>query len=290
MQKVEPKNSPWKYQAFTARLVKPRSFTSQGCKAQTGSRPRCGGWSHLVAVVCFCLNENDDQSLISDSRNFHSFQFSRSVVSSSLRPRELQHARLPRPSPNPGVCSNSCPSSQWCHPTISSSVIPFSSCPQSFPASGSFPMSQLFASGGQSIGVSASASVLPINTQGWFPLELTGLISLLSKGLSRVFNNAIWKLSVSRWHPFPWLDSGVARRILERRRLHRGQGLRVRRSVSSPCGKCWHQEAAWLWQRAGLVALCLQRSPWFQEPNAQPCSRKAAGRVPHGSWLSAGII
>ena len=97
--------------------------------------------------------------------------------------------RLPCPSPTPRACSNSCPSSQWCHPTISSSVIPFSSCLQSFPASGSFPMSRLFASGGQSIGVSASASVLPMNIQDWFPLGLTGWISLQSKGLSRVFQH-----------------------------------------------------------------------------------------------------
>ena len=95
--------------------------------------------------------------------------------------------RLPCPSPTPRACSNSCPSSRWCHPTISSSVIPFASCLQSFPASVSFPMSQLLSSGGQSIGASASASVLPMNIQGWFPLGLTGLISLLSKGLSRVF-------------------------------------------------------------------------------------------------------
>ena len=119
-----------------------------------------------------------------------SHQFS-SVAQScpTLRSCEPQHARPPCPSPTPGVHSNSCPSSQWCHPTISSSVVPFSSCPQSFPASGSFPMSQLFASGGQSIGVSASASVLPINTQGWSPLGWTGWISLQSKGLSRVFSN-----------------------------------------------------------------------------------------------------
>ena len=110
-----------------------------------------------------------------------------SFMSDSLQPHELQHARLPCPSPSPRVCSNSCPLSQWCHPTISSSVAPFSSCPQSFPASGSFPVSWLFASGGQSIGASVSAWVLPI--QGWFPLRLTGLISLLSKGLSRVFSN-----------------------------------------------------------------------------------------------------
>ena len=120
---------------------------------------------------------------------FSSLQFSYSVMSDSLQPHWLQNTRLPCPSPTPRACSNSWPSSQWCHPTISSSVIPFSSCLLSFPASGSFPMSQFFASGGQSSGVSASASVLPMNIQGWFPLGLTGLISLQSKGLSRVFSN-----------------------------------------------------------------------------------------------------
>ena len=108
----------------------------------------------------------------------YSVQFSRSVVSDSLWPHESQHARPPCPSPTPGVHSNSCPSSQWCHPAISSSVIPFSSCSQALPASESFPMSQLFAWGGQSTGVSALASVLPKNTQDWFPLEWTGWISL----------------------------------------------------------------------------------------------------------------
>ena len=101
----------------------------------------------------------------------------------------LHLARFPRPSPSPGACSNSCPLSRWCHPTISSSAVPFFSCLQSFPESGSFPMSQFFASGGQSIGVSASASVLPMNIQDWFPLGWTGWISLQSKGLSRVFSN-----------------------------------------------------------------------------------------------------
>ena len=115
-----------------------------------------------------------------------SVQFSCSVMSDSLWPHELQHARPPCPSPTPRVHSNSCPSSRWCHPAISSSVVPFSSCPQSLPASGSFPMSQFFASGGQSIGVSASA---PKNTQDWSPLGWTGWISLQSKGLSRVFSN-----------------------------------------------------------------------------------------------------
>ena len=116
-------------------------------------------------------------------------QFSCSVVSDSLRCHEPQHARPPCPSPTPGVYPNSCPLSRWCHPAISSSVIRFSSCPQSFPASGSFQMSQLFASGGQSTEVSASRSILPMNTQDWFPLGWTGWISLQSKGLSRVFSN-----------------------------------------------------------------------------------------------------
>ena len=107
----------------------------------------------------------------------------------TLQPHGLQHTRLPCLSPASRVCSNSCPSSQWYHPTISSSVIPFSSCLQSFPASGSFPRSQHFTSGGQSIGASASASVLPVNIQDWFPLGLTGLIPLQSKGLSRVFSS-----------------------------------------------------------------------------------------------------
>ena len=119
----------------------------------------------------------------------HILLFSHAVTSDSLWPHGLQHTRLPCPSLSPRVCSNSCPWSQWCHPTISSSVIPFSSCFQSFPTSGSFPMSQFFASCGQNIGPSSSASVLPMNIQDWFPLELTGLISLQSKGLSRVFSN-----------------------------------------------------------------------------------------------------
>ena len=118
-----------------------------------------------------------------------SVQLSRSGVSDSLWSHELQHARPPCPSPTPGVHLNSCPLSQWCHPTISPSVIPFSSCLQSFPASGSFLMSQLFASRGQSIGVSASTSVLSMNIQNWFPLGWAGWISLQSKGLSRVFSN-----------------------------------------------------------------------------------------------------
>ena len=120
-------------------------------------------------------------------------------MSDSLWRHGLQHARLPCPSPTPGACSNSCPSSQWCRPTTSFSVIPFSSCLQSFPASGSFQMSQFFASGGQRIGVSASASILPMNIQDFFPLGWTGWISLQSKGLSRVLQHHSSKASVL-WH------------------------------------------------------------------------------------------
>ena len=134
--------------------------------------------------------------------------FSCSVVSYSLWPRGLQHTRLPCPSPIPRACSSSCPLSQWCHPIISSSVVAFSSCLQFFPASGSFPVSRLFASGGQSIGALASASVLPMNIQGWLPLGLTGLISLLSRGLSRVFSSTkVWKHQFFSAQPSLWSNS-----------------------------------------------------------------------------------
>ena len=126
---------------------------------------------------------------IREFSSIRSDQISHSVVSNSLRPHELQHARPPCPSPTPGVHSDSPPSSQWCHPAISSSVVPFSSCPQSLPASESFPRSQLFAWGGQSTGVPALASFLPKKSQGWSPSEWTGWISLQAKGLSRVFFN-----------------------------------------------------------------------------------------------------
>ena len=139
--------------------------------------------------MTFIHPSDENKQMIEISHQLHSVQFSHSVVSNSLWPHGLQHARLPCSSPTPGACSNSCPFSRRCHPTISSSVVPFSSCLQSFLASGSFPMSQSFASGGQSIGASASASVLPMNIQDWFPLGLTGLISLQSKRLSRVFSN-----------------------------------------------------------------------------------------------------
>ena len=123
------------------------------------------------------------------SKTIQLYQFNHSVVTNSSPPHGLQHARLPCPSPTPKVCSNSCSSSQWCQTTISSSVVPFSSCPQFFPASGSFPMSQFFTSSGQSIRASASASVLPMNIRDRFPLGWTGLISFQSKGLSGVFSN-----------------------------------------------------------------------------------------------------
>ena len=129
--------------------------------------------------------------------SYSSIQFTHLVVSNFLRPHEAQHTRPPCPSPTPGVYSNSCPLSQWCHPTISSSVVPFSSCLQSFPASGSFQMSQLFARVGRSIGVSASESVLPMNTQDWSALGWTDWISLQSKGLSRVFSNTTNSLMLS---------------------------------------------------------------------------------------------
>ena len=145
-----------------------------------------------------------------DNKGFSSVQFSRSVMSDSLRPHEPQHTRPPSPSPTPRVHSNPCPLSWWCHPTISSSVVPFSSFPQSFPASGSFQMSQLFAWVGQSTGVSVSTSVLPMNTQDWSPLGWTGWISLQSKGLSRVFSNTTFKSinsSALSFHYSPILTS-----------------------------------------------------------------------------------
>ena len=143
---------------------------------------------HCRQILYHLSHNNSSKNKISPT-TFSSVQFSHSVVSDSLWPHGQQQARPPCPSPTPGVHSNSCPLSRWCLPVILSSVVPFSSCPQSLPASGSFPMSQLFASSGQSIGVSASTSVLPMNTQDWSPLGWTGWISLQSKGLSRVFSN-----------------------------------------------------------------------------------------------------
>ena len=138
-------------------------------------------------------------------------------MSDSLWPLEPQHARLPCPSSTPGVHPNPCPSSWWCHPTISSSVVPFSSCPQTFPASGSFPMSLFLASGGQSIGVSASASVLPMNIQDWFLLRLTGLISLQFKVLSRLFSSTtIGKHQSFSAQPSLWSISDIHTWLLEK--------------------------------------------------------------------------
>ena len=179
---------PWIYSPATPAGPLPRHpahvdwhLMASGLYAQQGPAvEQLGHWACHPATlsswrVCSCY--------------FSSVQFSCSVMPGSLWPHELQHARPFCPSPTPGVTSNSCPLSRWCHPVFSSSVIPFSSCPQSLPASGSFPMSQLFEWGGQSIGVSASASVIPMNTQDWSPLEWTGWTSFQSKGLSRVFSN-----------------------------------------------------------------------------------------------------
>ena len=154
-----------------------------------------GEWIHVIhlAESLCCSPKTITTLLIGYSVQFSSVQFSRSVVSDSLRPHESQHARPPCPAPTPRVYSNTSPSSRWCHPAISSSVVLFSSCPQSLPASGSFPMSQLFAWGGQSIRVSASASVHPMNTRDWSALGQTGWISLQSKGLSRVFSNTTFQ-------------------------------------------------------------------------------------------------
>ena len=151
--------------------------------------PSCSPWFPLLYTLPLWITILGTSSKWNHTMLVSSVQFSRSVVSVSLWLHELQHARPPCPSPAPGACSNSCPSSQWCHPAISSSTVPFSSCLQYFPASGSFPMSQFFASEGQRIGASASASVLPANIQDWFPLGWTGWISLQSKGLSRIFSN-----------------------------------------------------------------------------------------------------
>ena len=143
--------------------------------------------------------------------------FSHSVMSSSLRPQRLQHTRFPCPSPYPEACSNLCPLSWWCHPTISSSAIPFTSCLLSFPTSGSFPMSELFASGSQSISASASASVLPMNIQDCFPLGLPGLVSLQSKVLSRIFSNTIvQKHQFFSAQPSLWSNSYIHAWLLEK--------------------------------------------------------------------------
>ena len=151
------------------------------------------------------------------SKGVTSVQFSLSVVSVSLQPHGLQHARPPCPSPTPGVYPNTCPSSWWCHPAISSSAVPFSSCLQSFPVTGSFPISQRFTSGGQSIGVSASTSVLPMSIQDWLPLGWTGWISLQSKGFSRVFSNTtVQKHKFFRAQLSLWSNSHIHTWLLEK--------------------------------------------------------------------------
>ena len=151
------------------------------------------------------------------SHSMTSVQFSRSVMFNSLQPHGLQHASLPCPSPAPRAYSNSCPMSRWHHPTISFSVVPFSSRLQSFPASGSFPMSQLFISAGQSTGVSASTSALPMHSQDWFPLGWSGWISLQSKGLSRVFSNTtVQKHQCFSAQPSLWFNSHIHTWLLEK--------------------------------------------------------------------------
>ena len=170
-------------------IVKEREAWHAAAQGVAKSKPWRREWINnefpqLIDVFC-CFTFSD---FCNYRKILQWFSSVHSVMSNSLRPHESQHARPPCPSPTPAVHSNSCPSSQWCHPAISSSVVPFSSCPQSLPASESFPMSQFFAWGGQSTGVPALASVLPKKSQGWSPSEWTGWISLQSKGLSRVFS------------------------------------------------------------------------------------------------------
>ena len=164
-------------------MLKNHSYTTNVRTRFPNSKVCSKCWKHLFSYVNVLYLHGINLNLVQES------QFSGSVMSDSLWPHGLQHARLPCPAPTLGVYSNSCPLSRWCHPTMSSSVVPFSSRLPSFPPSGSFQMSQLFASGDHSIGVSVSTSVLPMNTQGWSPLGLTGWISLQSKGLSKVFSN-----------------------------------------------------------------------------------------------------
>ena len=168
-------------------------------------------WRYFKQVV----NKRQNHALLAKWLIMLLLVFSRSVMSDSLRPHGLQHIRLSCPSPSPGACSNSCPLSRWCHPTILSSAIPFSSCLQSFPASGSFLMSWLFASGSQSIG--ASTSVLLMNIQDWFPLGLTDFISLQSKGISRVFSKTtVQKHQFFGAQPSLWSNSHIQTWLLEK--------------------------------------------------------------------------
>ena len=162
-------------------------------------------WTEKPGGLQFMGSQRVGHDSVTDTHIYTCCCCSVAVVSDSLRPRGLQHNRLPCPSPSPRACSNSCPLSHWCHPTISSSVVPFSSGLQPFPASGSFLMTQLFASGGQSIRLSTSASGFPMNIQDWFPLGLTSSISLLSKWLSRVFS--ITEASIIQHSAFLWSNS-----------------------------------------------------------------------------------
>ena len=164
-----------------------RNSVTTNCATAFPPSPKGTEESKVTPMQCAALVPTLCDHL--GSLNLCSVQFSDSVTSDSLWPHGLHHARPPCPSITTGVYSNSCPLSQWCHPTSSSSIVPFSSCPRSFPVSGSFPVTQFFTSGGQNIGVSASTSVLPMNIQDWFPLGWTDWISLQSKGLSRVFSN-----------------------------------------------------------------------------------------------------
>ena len=184
--------------------IEPESPAVQGGFLTTGPPGKC-----LTKHFCSLSHQ------MLSSVQFSSVHFSCSVMSDSLWPHGLQYARLPCPSPAPEPCTDSCPSSRWCYSIISSSVVPFSSCLQSFPASWSFPTSQFFASGSQSIGASVSASVLAINIQDWFPLGLTGSISLLSKELSRVFSSTIIeKHEFFSAHPSLWSNSHICTRLL----------------------------------------------------------------------------
>ena len=184
----------WAWSAFSSQLRHVRaSLTIQRCLAS--AKETCMIWLSFTYLFFCCPHANLVSSMAQSCP--------------TLRPHGLQHGRLPCPSPTPGVYSSSGPSSRWCHPNISSSVTPFS-CLQSFPASGSFPMSQFFTLSGQSIGASASASILLMNIQDWFPLGLTGLISLQSKGLSRVFSNTtVQKHQFSGTQPSLWSNSHI---------------------------------------------------------------------------------